>query len=86
MQLMQKRWLISHRSSNNGIKNKRTIIMVTHDLDYVRQHCPQTMLLARECIGHGPSENVLTQENLERAKQLSEAFDDHAPWCQRGAA
>jgi zinc/manganese transport system ATP-binding protein len=67
-------------------KSKRTIIMVTHDIAYVQQHCPQTMLLARECIGHGPTNNVLTAENLKRARQLSEAFDDHAQWCRQGVA
>ncbi|MBL6737995.1 MAG: metal ABC transporter ATP-binding protein [Litoricola sp.] len=59
----------------------RTVIMVTHDLDYVRQHCPQTLLLARECISHGATVDVLTDENLRRATQLSEAFDARAPWC-----
>lgn len=67
-------------------QNERTVIMVTHDIEYVQQHCPQTMLLARECIGHGPTNDILTAENLKRARQLSEAFDDHAHWCQQGAA
>lgn len=65
---------------------RRTVIMVTHDLDYVQQHCPQTLLMARECIGHGLTEDVLTAKNLKRAKQLSEAFDEHAPWCVQDAA
>ena len=64
----------------------RTIIMVTHDLDYVKQHCPQTLMLARQCIGHGPTHDVLTSENLKRARQLSEAFDQNAHWCKQGAA
>ena len=67
-------------------QNQRTVIMVTHDLDYVKQYCPQTMLLARECIGYGPTNNVLTPENLKRARQLSEAFDNHAHWCQQDVA
>ncbi len=67
-------------------QNKRTVIMVTHDLDYVQQHCPQTLLLARECIGHGLTKDVLTEKNLQRARQLSEAFDEHAHWCAQGAA
>jgi zinc/manganese transport system ATP-binding protein len=67
-------------------QNERTIIMVTHDLDYVQQHCPQTMLLARECIGYGLTKDVLTRENLARASQLSEAFDEGADACERGAA
>lgn len=66
-------------------QTERTVIMVTHDLDYVKQHCPQTLLLARECIGHGLTKDVLTGENLERAKQLSEAFDERARWCMQGA-
>jgi len=67
-------------------QNKRTVIMVTHDLDYVQEHCPQTMLLARECIGYGPTNDILTAQNLKRARQLSEAFDDCAPLCHQGAA
>ena len=67
-------------------QDERTIIMVTHDLDYVQKHCPQTLLLARECIGHGATNDILTAENLKRARQLSEAFDDHAHWCEQGVA
>ncbi|MCG8314092.1 MAG: metal ABC transporter ATP-binding protein [Pseudomonadales bacterium] len=67
-------------------QNNRTVIIVTHDLDYVQQYCPQTLLLARECIGHGTTKDVLTGENLKRAKQLSEAFDERARWCVQGAA
>ena len=67
-------------------QNKRTVIMVTHDLDYVQQHCPKTMLLARECIGHGLTKDVLTQENLRRAKRLSEAFDERTEWCAQSVA
>lgn len=62
-------------------QDNRTVVMVTHDLDYVRQHCPRSLLLARECISHGATEKVLTQENLSSATQLSEAFDELAPWC-----
>ena len=62
-------------------QDNRTVVMVTHDLDYVRQHCPRSLLLARECISHGATEEVLTQENLSSATQLSEAFDELAPWC-----
>jgi len=67
-------------------QKQRTIIMVTHDLDYVKQHCPNTLLLARECIGYGLTQDVLTRENLQRASQLSEAFDEAADDCVRGAA
>ena len=66
--------------------DKRTVIMVTHDLDYVHQHCPQTLLLSRECIGQGQTKEVLTLDNLRKARQISEAFDERALWCEIGAA
>lgn len=67
-------------------RNNQTIIMVTHDLNYVQTHCPTTLLLARECIDYGKTKEVLTKDNLHRARQLSEAFDEHASWCRQGAA
>jgi len=67
-------------------KNQRTVIMVSHDLEYVKQYCPKTLLLARECIAHGPTNETLTKENLKRARRLSEAFDDQAHFCRQGAA
>ena len=67
-------------------ENRRTIIMVTHDLEYAKQYCPRAMLLARECISQGPTKKVLTTENLERARKLSESFDEHANDCMQGAA
>lgn len=66
--------------------DKRTVIMVTHDLDYVHQHCPQTLLLSRECISQGQTKEVLTLDNLRKARQISEAFDERALWCEIGAA
>lgn len=66
--------------------DERTVVMVTHDLNYVHQHCSKTLLLARECIGHGATNEVLTAENLKRARQLSEAFDEQAGWCQQHVA
>ncbi len=59
----------------------RTILAVLHDLDQVRRHFPQTMLLARELIAHGETATVLTSEALFKARQLSEAFDQNAALC-----
>lgn len=64
----------------------RTVIAVLHDMETVRQHFPDTLLLAREKVAHGPTGSVLTAANLFRARQMCEAFDDHAPVCDRGAA
>lgn len=59
----------------------KTIIAVLHDLEQVRQHFPECLLLSREPIAFGPTEDVLTDENWRRARQLHEAFDDHAVYC-----
>jgi zinc/manganese transport system ATP-binding protein len=64
----------------------RTVIAVLHDIETVRQHFPDTLLLAREKVAHGPTGSVLTAANLFRARQMCEAFDDRAPVCERGAA
>jgi zinc/manganese transport system ATP-binding protein len=64
----------------------RTVIAVLHDLDAVRRHFPDALLLARELIAHGPTAQALTPENLLRARRLCEAPDPHAPVCRRSAA
>ena len=58
----------------------RTVVAVLHDFELVRRCFPQTLLLAREPIGWGPTETVLTPENLMKARAMPEAWDDHAPW------
>ncbi len=65
---------------------KRTIVIVTHDVELARQRFPNSMLLARELIASGHSREVLTTENLERAKQMCESFDEHSALCLRGVA
>jgi zinc/manganese transport system ATP-binding protein len=61
----------------------RTVLAVLHDLEAVRNHFPDTLLLAREKVAHGPTAQVLTAENLFRARQKSEAFVETAPVCDR---
>lgn len=63
----------------------RTVLAVLHDLDQVRQHFPQALLLAREGLAFGPSAQVLTIANLQRARALAERWDDAAAWCHRDA-
>lgn len=64
----------------------RTILIVTHDVDLARQRFPNTLLMARELIASGRSHDVLTADNLRRARQLCEPFDDNPGLCLRGAA
>lgn len=59
----------------------RTIMVVIHDLDLVRQHFPEALLLARRPVAWGEARKTLAPENLLRARQFNEAWDDNAPWC-----
>jgi len=62
----------------------KTILAVTHDLHQVREYFPKSLLLARELVAVGDTEDVLSPKNLLRARKLTEAFDDHAHVCERG--
>lgn len=62
----------------------RTVIAVLHDLELIRGHFPQTLLLAREPIGWGLTSEVLTPDNLARARAMPEAWDEKAPWHANG--
>ena len=60
---------------------QRTIMVVVHDLELVRQHFPEALLLARHPIAWGEARKTLAPENLLRARQFHEAWDESAPWC-----
>ncbi len=62
-------------------QESRTVVAVLHDMEQVRQHFPQALLLAREPVAWGPTAEVLKPENLQRARHMAEAWDDQAPWC-----
>jgi len=64
----------------------RTILAVLHDLDLVRAEFPEALLLAREPIAWGPTEQVLSAANRLRARMMAEAWDDTAGPCARDAA
>lgn len=71
---------------NRWHSEQRTIIAVLHDFAQVRQHFPQTLLLARGPIGWGGTAEVLTAENLLTARTMCESWDDRAPLCRRDAS
>jgi zinc/manganese transport system ATP-binding protein len=60
----------------------RTVVAVLHDLEQVRRHFPDTLLLARECIDWGPTDRVLTPTNLLQAQRMSESWDPQAGYCE----
>lgn len=64
----------------------RTIIAALHDLDQVRSHFPETLLIAREPLAWGPTKEVLHPTNLLRARRLDQAWDEDAENCRRTVA
>jgi len=60
---------------------QRTVLASLHDIDFVRGNFPETLLLARQAVAWGTTSEVLTAENLLKARRMCEAFDDHAGAC-----
>jgi len=61
----------------------RTVLVVLHDIEAVHAHFPDTLLLARELVAHGPTEKVLSAENQFRARQMCEACSGPPHSCGR---
>ena len=64
----------------------RTVLAVLHDHEIVNAHFPRTLMLARELVAHGPTDEVLTSENHFRARQMCEACASTPHVCGRFAA
>jgi len=60
---------------------QRTVIAALHDLELVKSMFPEALLLAREPVAWGPTRDVLTAENLLKARRMCEAFDQNAHEC-----
>jgi zinc/manganese transport system ATP-binding protein len=65
---------------------QRTVLAALHDLELVRANFPEVLLLARAPVAWGPTRDVLTPENLLRARRMCEAFDEDADECHVDAA
>jgi zinc/manganese transport system ATP-binding protein len=63
----------------------RTVLAALHDMDLVRAHFSDALLLARGKVAWGPTPEVLTSENLLEARRMCEAFDDSAAACAADA-
>ncbi|MDH6229841.1 zinc/manganese transport system ATP-binding protein [Mesorhizobium soli] len=61
---------------------RRTVMVVAHDLELVREHFPETLLMARRPIAWGETKETLRPENLLRARHFDEAWHENAPWCE----
>jgi zinc/manganese transport system ATP-binding protein len=66
-------------------RENRTVLAALHDLELVKASFPDALLLAREPVAWGPSAHVLTPENLLKARQMCEAFDERAAACAEAA-
>jgi len=60
---------------------QRTVLAALHDIELVKAHFPETLLLAREPVAWGATADVLTPENMLKARRMCEAFDDQAEAC-----
>jgi zinc/manganese transport system ATP-binding protein len=60
---------------------QRTVLAALHDMELVRANFPETLLLAREPVAWGATREVLTPENLLKARRMCEAFDEEAEAC-----
>ncbi|HEY0568591.1 MAG TPA: ABC transporter ATP-binding protein [Xanthobacteraceae bacterium] len=66
-------------------QEERTVLAALHDIDLVRMNFPETLLLAREPVAWGATAQVLTAENLLKARRMCEAFDQQAGECVEAA-
>jgi len=64
----------------------RTVVAVLHDLDVVKRVFPEALLIAREPVAWGETGEVLSAENLLKARRMVEAYDPHADVCHRSVA
>jgi zinc/manganese transport system ATP-binding protein len=60
---------------------RRTVLAALHDIDLVKRTFPHTLLLALTPVAWGDTAEVLTPENLLKARRMCEAFDEHAEAC-----
>ncbi|MBB4953739.1 zinc/manganese transport system ATP-binding protein [Agrobacterium vitis] len=60
----------------------RTVIAVLHDFEQVRSYFPDTMLLARELVSWGKTEEALSPANLLKARAMAERWDEDAEICR----
>lgn len=60
-------------------KAGKTILVVCHDLDLVEEFFPRTILLAQKIIAQGPTNQVITKENIKAAKRIAQDLEHAVP-------
>lgn len=61
----------------------RTVVAVLHDVEQIRTHFHETLLIAREQVAWGPTASALSPDNLLKARAMSESWDETAGVCVR---
>ena len=49
---------------------QRTVIVAFHNLHEIKRYFPDSLILAKELVAFGPTAQVLTPDNLEKAQRL----------------
>lgn len=62
-------------------RSGRAVIAVLHDYEQVRAYFPYTLLIAREKVACGKTEDVLCEEMLAKANVLARKAEEDA-WCE----
>ena len=62
-------------------RSGRAVIAVLHDYEQVRAYFPHTLLIAREKVACGKTEDVLCEEMLAKANALARKAEEDA-WCE----
>ena len=52
----------------------RTVIAVLHDLNFIRQHFPRTLLIAREIVSWDATGTALLPEHIDRARTMTDRW------------
>lgn len=60
----------------------RTVVAVLHDYEQVRAFFPYTLLMAREIVAWGRTEDVLTDHHLRHAVERAASWHERAPVCR----
>jgi zinc/manganese transport system ATP-binding protein len=66
-------------------KEKRTVICVLHDIEQIRKHFPDCLLLARECIAWGKTEHALKMESLQRTMFFRDRWTPNPEICKQAS-
>jgi zinc/manganese transport system ATP-binding protein len=64
---------------------KRTVICVLHDIEQIRKHFPDCLLLARECIAWGKTEHALKMESLQRTLFFRDRWTPSPEICKQAS-